>query len=199
MKRLLSAFAIALIFATMPALAEYKTCMTYCMKEHDDFAYCNAICKDASVKPEISDKPDSAPAVESDPIGSCPLTDEEKEDLVYNKLVDIRSEERVRNFSFVLSEQNPDLFEISVRLLFSAPRYRIPNSTRLATQWYWADCAAKGDFTYSEFFELCQAWFGPTLHSGSCNRIPDANEKCTIMYYDGNSNLIKKTVAGTCP
>ena len=54
--------ALALAFSA-PALADYKTCMTYCMKEHDDFAYCHAICTDVSVKPETTDEADDAPAV----------------------------------------------------------------------------------------------------------------------------------------
>ncbi len=43
MKRLLTVLAMASIFAAAPAVADYDSCMKYCIPEHG-FDHCNPIC-----------------------------------------------------------------------------------------------------------------------------------------------------------
>lgn len=64
-----------------PALADYQTCMTHCMTQHD-FDHCHPICTD------YSDRTDDGPHAVAKPVETCLLTDAEQYRLIDNFFYD---------------------------------------------------------------------------------------------------------------
>ena len=76
MKPLLLALAMASVLIATPSLADYKTCMDYCMTKHD-FDHCHPTCSDqarsSGEETNTVRKPDKP----------CILTNDEKLDRIY--------------------------------------------------------------------------------------------------------------------
>ena len=79
MKRLLTVLAVASIFAAAPAVADYDSCMKYCIPEHG-FDHCNPICAGGERKHD--GKENKADRESAGNFGPCKTSDDKIDEII---------------------------------------------------------------------------------------------------------------------